>query len=78
MQEEQITGWGDVRLNSSLPLDALVDFLNVLNQRLCAIENITMVDVNGEQITLTEFYKREEEARAKVIAEAAAKEKTGE
>lgn len=52
---KQPTGWRDVVLTPDMPLNALVHFLNIINQRLCTIEDATVVD--GK--TLTEIYAEE-------------------
>ena len=41
-----------------MPLTAIVQFLNVLNQRLCTIEdNLNIEMQNGEKISITEIYR---------------------
>ena len=61
-------GWKDVQLNSTLPLDALVGFLNVVNQRLVVLEDHMVID--GK--TVTTIYHEQAEAEMKAQAEAAA------
>jgi len=68
---EELKTWRDVRITSQMPLDAIVDFANVLNQRLCAVEDLIKIKKeDGSEITLTDFYKEdikrqmEENARA--------------
>ena len=39
-----------------MPLNAIVHFANILNQRLCALEDVTTLP-NGK--TLTELYQEE-------------------
>ena len=34
-------GWKDVNIVPDMPLTAMVQFLNILNQRLCAVEDNT-------------------------------------
>ena len=69
MDEEKTQGWADVIITPDMPLSVLVNFLNVLNQRLVTIENETVVDFEGSKKTLTEIYRiqaeREMEAQAK-------------
>ena len=52
-----------------MPLSVLVNFRNVLNQRLVTIEDQTVIDFEGSKKTLTEIYRsqaeREMEAQAK-------------
>lgn len=80
MDEKKSQGWADVVITPDMPLSVLVNFMNVLNQRLVTIENETVVDFEGSKKTLTEVYRiqaeREAEAMAKAQAEQA--EKKGE
>ena len=58
--EETIQGWKDVQLTPDVPLSALVNFLNILNQRLCAVENIVTVQgPDGKMISLTDLYAQQ-------------------
>ena len=50
-------GWKDVQLTPDMSVSMLINFLNVLNQRLAhlaAIIEITAED--GRKMTLTEYY----------------------
>ena len=54
-----------------MPLTAMIQFLNILNQRLCAAEdNIFIKDDQGNMISLTKLYaiQAEEEMRAQMEA----------
>ena len=42
-QPQQSQGWKDVVITPDMPLAALVQFLNVLNQRLCNIEETCII-----------------------------------
>lgn len=53
INNQQPRGWADVVITPDMPLNAIVHFANILNQRLCNIENNMIV--NGK--TLTETYK---------------------
>lgn len=74
-------GWKDVRITESMPLGAVINFLNVLNQRLSVVEdNITIkVENSGDdkvenpikEVSLTEFYIEQDK---KALAEKAAEE----
>ncbi len=57
-EQKQPQGWRDVQLNVNMPLNSLVDFFNVLNQRICNIEDNTVitVDEQGTGMSLTELY----------------------
>lgn len=67
-EQKQIQGWRDIQITPDMPVSVIVNFLNVLNQRLCAIENEIVVDFEGSKKTLTEVYAiqsmRETEAMA--------------
>ena len=63
----QPQGWKDVVITPDMPLTALVQFFNVLNQRLCTIEDNLLVEMpNGEKLSITELYRiqAEEEQKA--------------
>ena len=81
-EENKIQGWKDVQITPDMPLSVIVNFLNVLNQRLVALEDVTKVPFNNQMISLTELYslqaQAQAEAAAKAQAEAAEKAKQGE
>lgn len=57
MEKKEPQGWKDVVINPDMPLAALVQFFNVLNQRLCTIEDNLMVEMpTGEKISVTQAY----------------------
>lgn len=59
--------WAEVVINSNLSVSAVIDFLNVLNQRLCTLENIVSVpDENGEHHSITELYKAQTQMQEQV------------
>lgn len=66
-------GWKDVNIVPDMPLSALVQFLNILNQRLCAVEDNTFIkDDEGNMLSLTKLYAMqaaEEAERAQQAAE---------
>lgn len=67
-------GWRDVQIVPDMPLSALVNFLNVLNQRLCALEDIvTVPGEDGKATSLTDLYALQAEAAMKAQAEATEK-----
>lgn len=77
MSEEmqEIQGWKDVQITPDMPLSVIVNFFNVLNQRLCAIENVvTVAGPEGKMISLTDLYALQTE-EAKKTAEEQAKQK---
>ena len=59
-ENKQLTNtWRDVQLTPEMSVYLLVDFLNVLNQRLSLLEDVIKVnDENGNKISITEYYKR--------------------
>lgn len=50
--------WADVEITPEMPLGMLINFINILNQRLVNIENNADIEFNGETMTLTEYYRR--------------------
>ena len=56
-EQKQPQGWKDVVITPDMPLAAIVQFLNVLNQRLCTIEDNTFVEMRtGEKLSITQIY----------------------
>ncbi len=71
---QEIQGWKDVQITPDMPLSVIVNFFNVLNQRLCAIENVvTVAGPEGKMISLTDLYALQTE-EAKKAAEEQAKQ----
>jgi len=65
-QTQQIQGWKDVQINGQLPLEAILNFFNILNQRLCTVEDLTKVSgPDGSDVTLTELYRLQTEEQMK-------------
>ncbi len=58
---EMKKGWAGVVLTPDVPLSVAINFLNSLNQRLVAIEDNIKVDVNGQEMSLTDFYIQQAE-----------------
>ena len=76
--EKKVQGWKDVVITPDMPLTAIVQFLNVLNQRLCTIEdNLNIEMQNGEKLSITEIYRIQEE-QAEQEKNKEKKEKKGE
>lgn len=69
-------GWRTVQIDQELPLSAIVHFLNILNQRLCTIEDLISVkdDKDGNSYTLTEIYHMQAMASAAAEAKEDSKE----
>lgn len=64
-------GWKDVQIIPDMPLSAMIQFLNILNQRLCTVEDNTSIkDASGKIMSLTQLYAQqvEEEMRAQMEA----------
>lgn len=69
-QNAQPQGWKDVQITPDMSLSMIVGFMNVLNQRLATIENIvTIPDVDGKPISLTEVYAKQAEAEMAAAAQ---------
>lgn len=64
-EEKRPQGWADVQISPEMPLVVLVNFMNVLNQRLVQIENVTQIPYENHMITLTEFYRIQTEEAQK-------------
>ena len=63
MEQRQPQGWRDVVITPDMPLSAIVQFLNVLNQRLCGIEDTVVVALpTGEEVSITKAYELQAEA----------------
>lgn len=61
-QEQKVQGWKDVVITPDMPLTAIVQFLNILNQRLCTIEDNLSVEMpTGEKLSITEIYRLQAE-----------------
>ena len=65
-------GWRDVQIVPDMPLSALVNFFNVLNQRLCAVEDlVTVQGPDNKPMNLTDLYAYQaEQAMAAAAAQA--------
>ena len=58
MEQREPQGWRDVVINPDMPLSALVQFFNILNQRLCTLEdNVTVEVAEGNRLPITEVYR---------------------
>lgn len=74
-EEKKIQSWRDVQLTPDMPVSVLVNFLNVLNQRLAAVEDQVVIDFEGSKRTLTEVYQIQSEREAEAAAKAQAEKK---
>ena len=55
--KQKSQGWKDVQLTPDMSVSMLINFLNVLNQRLCNLEDIIEITAeDGRKMTLTEYY----------------------
>ena len=62
-EDESEKTWKDVNLTPEFPLTSLVQFLNILNQRMSTIEDIIIIkDENGKEMSLSEKYKEDAKA----------------
>lgn len=69
MNEKEIKGWGDIQIDLNAPLGMVIDMINILNQRLVTVENISKTEGG---LTLTEMYQKQAEEE---LAKRQAKEK---
>lgn len=70
MQEQKFDGWRSAQIDENLPIGGLVQFLNVLNQRLILIEDALTIQDGDERITLSEYWvKIQKEEYQKMIEE---------
>ena len=69
-EEKKVPSWADARITVSMPLDLIVNFLNVLNQRLVTIESVVTVQgPDGKMISLSDLYALQSEEEAKRMAQ---------
>ena len=62
--ENYVPGWKDARITVEMPLHMIVDFLNILNNRLCFLEDsIRLADNEGNTMSVTEFYAMQAQAQ---------------
>lgn len=71
-EKKQPQGWKDVKIHAGMPLEIIVDFFNVLNQRLCTVEDIVTTMHNGKAISLTDLYAIQAEEATKALETAPA------
>ena len=70
-QTPKIPGWADIMITDEIPLKNVLEFFNVLNQRLATVEdNVFIKEPDGSMVSLTKHYQIPSEAQ---IAEAQAK-----
>lgn len=55
-EQKTLDGWKDVVITADMPLMALIQMMNVLNQRLAQVEDIVKINYEGQMISLTELY----------------------
>ena len=61
--QQQPQGWRDVVITPDMPLTAIVQFLNILNQRLSTLEDTVVVQLpTGEEVSITKAYEIQAEA----------------
>ena len=69
-KENYVPGWKDARITVEMPLHMIVDFLNILNNRLCFLEDsIRLADNEGNTMSVTEFYAMQAQAQANNTSE---------
>ena len=63
-EQKEPQGWKDVVITPDMPLGAIVQFFNILNQRLCNIEdNLMVTQPDGTQMSLTQVYALQAQAQ---------------
>ena len=70
-EKQTIQGWKDIQITPDMPLSVLVNFMNVLNQRLVALEDHVQVPFDNKMVSLTELYAIQAEAERKAMEEQA-------
>lgn len=78
-EQPEITGWAQVNITPDMPLGLIVNFMNVLNQRLVTVENIvTTIGPDGKAISLTDLYAVQAKQEQERLAKASEQSKEGE
>ncbi len=78
-EKQEVQGWKDVRITVDMPVSVLINFMNILNSRLCAVENLTTtLGPDGKLITLTDLYRLQVEEEQKQQAQKEAEASQGE
>lgn len=67
-EEKKPQGWGDVVITADMPLSVIINFMNVLNQRLVQIEDVTQIPFENHMISLSEYYRIQTEAKQQEAA----------
>lgn len=52
----EFKGWRENRITEQTPIGVVFQFLNILNERLIMIEDAIKVNVDGKDMTLTEYW----------------------
>lgn len=56
-QTPQFNGWKDAKIDNNMPIQGIVEFLNIINQRLILIEDQLTIKVGeGQNITLSQYW----------------------
>jgi len=56
-QTPQFNGWKDAKIDANMPIQGIVELLNIINQRLILIEDQLTIKVGeGQNITLTQYW----------------------
>ena len=54
-QTQEAQGWKDVVFTTDMPLNVLIHAMNVINQRVCQLEDIVKINYEGQTISVTEM-----------------------
>lgn len=52
----EFKGWRENRITEQTPIGVVFQFLNILNERLIMIEDAIKANVDGKDMTLTEYW----------------------
>ena len=58
-------GWKSVVIDERQPLGAVIDFFNILNQRLAFVEDMVHFNNNGKDMTISQYYQEQQELALK-------------
>ena len=79
-KKHKITWCSDIMITDEIPVMNVLEFFNVLNQRLATVEdNVFIKEPDGSMVSLTKHYQIQSEAQiAEAQAKAAAEAKSNE
>lgn len=72
--EKEFRGWRDNKITEQTPIGAIVEYLNIVNERLILIEDAIKANVDGKEMTLTEYWIEVQKQEFKKFQEAMAQQ----